>query len=820
MLTPPRAQSPSTGRVVRVEGVVVHPPSTRPQHGDFAGGQQKQLDQQLHQLDKLQKQLEKQQLEQHTLMQQLQQRRFDQPSVPTRETLRSDNQAIRLESAPAPSTAGGSVSSAAGPWQLRGSLGGASARAGSPSGAANVPRTAPLPYGAREVDRRGLEVDAYSSGLRPSRGLPVSPETRRFEEALNTRDRSNGAVPYQAALPSQSELQRSQVSLVEWAGLGSACGTSVAGGARSSSAVLDGPAAQPAVPQTAPAQWYRDEDDGGRYSQYAAGSMAGGRYHNGASSVLRTNTGSLGALPTLKEMLKAPEYSREDQYKAAVRYASPARLPKSPEPTAIIALDVDEVLVRYMDGFRKFMERERPTGPLDIVSVFHEAHSPDSELRMQFTMQGGLDNLDAVPGAAEALQRLQAAGCRLEAVTSRPPIMRESTEALLLKLYPGGTFSAAHFVSGGQKGVTCNAIGARALVDDQIPNVIDSDQCGVVSVLFNFEGEYPWCNCEPQDLPPAVRMCTNWEDTCDFLFAQLGLTLPQQSGLPTERFRERSSAAARLGVSPPRGGGRHEDYLAGRREEVPYHRGHGSVPSRPPDIRDRDSRAPAEFSAAQRDKLDARAFFPLPQHETSRQWGPADQPAASLFEEELEREKRWQLEQQRRLHMSMPSTATSLQGPTRRSSQADGGSAVHAYGSYAWPPKDSSARMEESAAWAPLPRDFANGSGGRGDTQTPQHLDGLPRDQRQPTANAGTRRTLYGGSVQVGPPDARARGLLAGVDYPEPRSKSGHATPHQQGPAQGAAAASSYSSRQPTRAGASSQGGRREEEQGLDCVIA
>lgn len=195
--------------------------------------------------------------------------------------------------------------------------------------------------------------------------------------------------------------------------------------------------------------------------------------------------------------------------------------PKEPGQL-VVALDVDEVLCQYVDGFRMFMQRERPSGPLDTDSIFHEAHNPNSPWRLQFALSGGLDNLEAVPGAAAALRRLRNAGVRLEAVTSRPPIMRESTEALLLKLFPVDTFDAAHFVGPGEKGVTCNQIGARALVDDQLPNCVDACQCGVVSVLFDFCGSYPWSK-NVTELPARCKRIETWAETCNFLLLALGV---------------------------------------------------------------------------------------------------------------------------------------------------------------------------------------------------------------------------------------------------------------------------------------------------------
>eukprot|EP00930_Biecheleria_cincta_P022217 TRINITY_DN16260_c0_g1_i5.p1 TRINITY_DN16260_c0_g1~~TRINITY_DN16260_c0_g1_i5.p1 ORF type:complete len:703 (-),score=88.23 TRINITY_DN16260_c0_g1_i5:51-2159(-) len=195
-----------------------------------------------------------------------------------------------------------------------------------------------------------------------------------------------------------------------------------------------------------------------------------------------------------------------------------------------VAVDVDEVLVRYMEGFRQFFQQETQTS-LDAAALFREAHDPQSPWRMKFAMEGGLDRLEPVPGAADGLRRLLAAGCSLEVVTSRPPIMRQSTEALLHKLFPPGTFTAYHFVNASEKGRTCRARGAVALIDDQIPNVICASNCGVLGLLFDLFGSYSWSMCDPEYLPAGVHRLQTWQATSDFLIENFKLPNPDPSPL-------------------------------------------------------------------------------------------------------------------------------------------------------------------------------------------------------------------------------------------------------------------------------------------------
>jgi len=131
---------------------------------------------------------------------------------------------------------------------------------------------------------------------------------------------------------------------------------------------------------------------------------------------------------------------------------------------------------------------------------------------------GGLDRLEAVPGALLALRMLLSAGVRLEVVTSRPPVMRASTQALLEGLYGADVFSAMHFIGPGEKGLTCRNIGAVALVDDQLHNVVDAHSHGVQCVLFDLRGGYPW-GARPEDVPPGVQRMENWSSTCLFLLS-------------------------------------------------------------------------------------------------------------------------------------------------------------------------------------------------------------------------------------------------------------------------------------------------------------
>lgn len=211
-------------------------------------------------------------------------------------------------------------------------------------------------------------------------------------------------------------------------------------------------------------------------------------------------------------------------------------------PAAVVAVDIDEVLVRYVEAFRRFVARESHGGGLDIAAAFREAHDPQSAWRSAFARSGGLDRLDEVPGAVAAIGRLRAAGVRLEAVTTRPSSMRASTEEMFRRCFPANTFAAIHFVRPGEKGATCSRLGAQALIDDQLANVADAAKFGVPALLFDLAGAYTWTRTGG-DLPPGVTRVQSWTAAVERIFEMLGYS-ENDAKRPCETYKQASCAGA------------------------------------------------------------------------------------------------------------------------------------------------------------------------------------------------------------------------------------------------------------------------------------
>lgn len=196
-----------------------------------------------------------------------------------------------------------------------------------------------------------------------------------------------------------------------------------------------------------------------------------------------------------------------------------------PYSSQVVAVDIDEVVCRYVDGFRSYLRRtghDLANADAQHETLFREAYDPQSVLRAAFISSGGLDTLDVVPGATAALAKLRALGLRLEAVTTRPAALRTSTERLLKRLLPEDTFAAVHHVDSGEKGAVCNQLGATTLIDDQLSNIYDAAASGVSALLFDYEGEYWWTHTDAA-LPPGVDRVRSWSAVVDRVLEILSL---------------------------------------------------------------------------------------------------------------------------------------------------------------------------------------------------------------------------------------------------------------------------------------------------------
>lgn len=199
----------------------------------------------------------------------------------------------------------------------------------------------------------------------------------------------------------------------------------------------------------------------------------------------------------------------------------------------VIAVDVDEVLCKFSEGFMTWRSHVTGTNaPIPAVGVcFKVACSKNNNAeREDFAKSQAFVEIDRVPGALEALRRLKRAGFRMEVVTSRPSSMAEASNRYLQWAFPD-LISDAHFVSSGQKGNVCKRIGAGFLVDDQCKNVSDACKAGVHGVLFDFAGTYTWNHVK---VPPEAVRTANWDEVLGYIFKTTGAQEPSDESTQAE----------------------------------------------------------------------------------------------------------------------------------------------------------------------------------------------------------------------------------------------------------------------------------------------
>lgn len=186
----------------------------------------------------------------------------------------------------------------------------------------------------------------------------------------------------------------------------------------------------------------------------------------------------------------------------------------------VLALDIDEVLCKFCEGFAKWQ-----TGldiPRTADECFRLSYRPGIEAtREMFLATPAFLELDPLPGSVEALQYLKRCGFILVAVTARPGSTKTATERWLARFFPN-LVSALYFTPCGAKGPLCQQIGARVLVDDQLPNVSNAHLYGIYSVIFDQDGMYTWNQTGANKLPATVVRAFSWVQTANWILS-LGL---------------------------------------------------------------------------------------------------------------------------------------------------------------------------------------------------------------------------------------------------------------------------------------------------------
>jgi len=214
----------------------------------------------------------------------------------------------------------------------------------------------------------------------------------------------------------------------------------------------------------------------------------------------------------------------------------------------IVAVDIDEVICRFSEGFMRWWSNihDDPLVPSQCFRACYSAVARSA--RPKFLLTQAFLELEPVPGALEALSKLRSLGFELQAVTSRPAETRETTNQYLAKFFPG-IFSDLHFVQSPHKGIVCSNIGAFVLVDDQPCNLSDALEHGVQAIVFDFDGLYSWNHGqEPSSRDgkrSAIRKCS-WEAVLEWIVDVSARLQHSGSGLPRPLTEEYAVSGLRL----------------------------------------------------------------------------------------------------------------------------------------------------------------------------------------------------------------------------------------------------------------------------------
>ncbi|CAK9010820.1 unnamed protein product [Durusdinium trenchii] len=214
-----------------------------------------------------------------------------------------------------------------------------------------------------------------------------------------------------------------------------------------------------------------------------------------------------------------------------------------------VALDVDEVLCRTAEAFCMWHSGQPGT---DLTECFQRCYSTDaSALRDQFLCSDFAIMAEPVLGSQEALQGLKSAGFELHAVTSRPGHCKSSTERFLARCFPA-LISGLHFASasGPSKGELCRQLGAVALVDDQLQNVMDAASHGVRCVVLDLQGQYVWNHST--SLPNGAQRLYSWAETASFVMSLQGMPMASAASAASHvsQFLPRSQSEFGAGSVP------------------------------------------------------------------------------------------------------------------------------------------------------------------------------------------------------------------------------------------------------------------------------
>lgn len=196
--------------------------------------------------------------------------------------------------------------------------------------------------------------------------------------------------------------------------------------------------------------------------------------------------------------------------------ANPLSNKSNPKP--VLAIDIDEVLVPFMQSFFQFHNAKygtklKLTPDMDYHGVHREIGDTIEQFQRKidsFVETESYRNGRPLAGAAQVIRRLKSR-YELVVITARPESVRERTEQWV-RVHFAETFAHVHFAELDQdnrlgKMGALRRTGASVLIDDNLSHLEEAAGEGIRGVLF---GDYPWN--QAVELPAGVMRVKDWRE--------------------------------------------------------------------------------------------------------------------------------------------------------------------------------------------------------------------------------------------------------------------------------------------------------------------
>jgi uncharacterized HAD superfamily protein len=183
-----------------------------------------------------------------------------------------------------------------------------------------------------------------------------------------------------------------------------------------------------------------------------------------------------------------------------------------------IGIDLDDVLVLFMEGFLDFLKKEKGMDyneedfiVYDFWKIFNIEKEKSKELVHLFYDSKDFDDLGVVEDAVDIIKRLSEKN-QIFFITSRHPKLREKTERFIknyfldmdFELYFSGDF----FKRGKTKSELCESLGISFFIDDNFNYVKEIANKEIKTFLF----DKPWNRDENTQVHEKIIRVKSWKE--------------------------------------------------------------------------------------------------------------------------------------------------------------------------------------------------------------------------------------------------------------------------------------------------------------------